>query len=126
MSFKNIVVLENSYSLGVRSLDEQHKKLFILVNRFYKLKKTQNIKEEMREILYGFREYILVHFKEEEEYMQLINYPQLQEHKKLHNEISDSIIQEAVDKLNHRPRKCLKFRTPYEVLYKTVRVALRS
>ena len=42
------------------------------------------------------------------------------------HKISDSIIQEAVDKLNHRPRKCLKFRTPYEVFYKTTCVALRS
>jgi IS30 family transposase len=42
------------------------------------------------------------------------------------HEISDTVIQEAVDKLNHRPRKCLNFRTPYEVLFKTKTVALRT
>lgn len=40
--------------------------------------------------------------------------------------IDDSLIQEAVDKLNHRPRKCLKYRTPYEVFFKTKTVALRT
>ena len=29
-------------------------------------------------------------------------------------------IQEAVDKLNRRPRKCLGYRTPYEVFYDVV------
>ena len=40
--------------------------------------------------------------------------------------ISDTVIQEVVDKLNNRPRKCLNFRTPYEVLFKTKTVALRT
>ena len=40
------------------------------------------------------------------------------------HEISDNLIEQAVEKLNHRPRKCLNFRTPYEVLFKTKSVAL--
>ena len=32
----------------------------------------------------------------------------------------------AVKKLNHRPRKCLKYQTPHEVFYKTVRGALAA
>ena len=34
--------------------------------------------------------------------------------------VSEEEIQEAVDKLNHRPRKCLGYRTPYEVHYGVV------
>lgn len=41
------------------------------------------------------------------------------------HEISDARIQEVVEKLNHRPRKCLNFRTPYEVFFKTKTVALQ-
>ncbi len=40
------------------------------------------------------------------------------------HEISDSVIEQVVEKLNHQPRKCLNFRTPYEVLFKTKTVAL--
>ena len=42
------------------------------------------------------------------------------------HEISDNLIQQVVETLNHRPRKCLNFRTPYEVLFKTKCVALRT
>ena len=42
------------------------------------------------------------------------------------HEISDKVIKQAVEKLNHRPRKSLNFRTPYEVLFKTKTVALRT
>ena len=42
------------------------------------------------------------------------------------HKISDKVIQQAVEKLNHQPRKCLNFRTPYEVLFKTKTVALRT
>jgi len=40
------------------------------------------------------------------------------------HQIGDDTIRQAVEKLNHRPRKCLNFRTPYEVLFKTKTVAL--
>ena len=42
------------------------------------------------------------------------------------HEISDRVIEQAVEKLNNRPKKCLNFRTPYEVLFKTKTVALRT
>lgn len=40
------------------------------------------------------------------------------------HEISDKIVEEVVAKINNRPKKCLNFRTPYEVLFKTKSVAL--
>lgn len=42
------------------------------------------------------------------------------------HEISDTLLQEVVDKLNHRPRKCLNYRTAYEVFFKIKSVALGS
>lgn len=40
--------------------------------------------------------------------------------------ISDKLIRKVVDELNNRPRKCLNYRTPYEVLFKTKTVALAT
>lgn len=40
--------------------------------------------------------------------------------------IDDNVIANVVEKLNNRPRKCLNFRTPYEVLFKTKTVALAT
>ena len=42
------------------------------------------------------------------------------------HKIDDNLIQQVVNTLNHRPRKSLKYRTPYEVLFKTKSVALRT
>ena len=36
-------------------------------------------------------------------------------------EVLDDDVQDAVAKLNNRPRKCLGFRTPFEVFYKIYR-----
>jgi IS30 family transposase len=41
------------------------------------------------------------------------------------HQITHDRIQQVVEKLNHRPRKCLNYRTPYEVFFKTKTVALR-
>ena len=38
--------------------------------------------------------------------------------------ISDILVQEVVAKLNNRPRKCLNYRTPFEVFFNTKTVAL--
>jgi IS30 family transposase len=35
-------------------------------------------------------------------------------------------IQRIADKLNHRPRKCLGYRTPHEVFFNLTPVALRT
>jgi len=40
------------------------------------------------------------------------------------HQIDDTVIADVVEKLNNRPRKCLNFRTPYEVLFKAKTVAL--
>jgi transposase, IS30 family len=40
--------------------------------------------------------------------------------------LSDRQLQRIADKLNHRPRKCLGYRTPHEVLFNLTPVALRT
>ena len=84
---------EESYSIGIESIDTQHEKLFDLVNKLFDLEDNKNIKEEMRDILYAFRDYTIVHFKDEEEYMQSIGYPQYEEHRLMHEYIVDSLSQ---------------------------------
>ena len=84
---------EESYAVGIKEIDDQHKKLFDLVNKLYDLEDNENIKEDMREILYAFRDYTIVHFKDEEEYMKSIAYPALEEHRKIHEHIIDRLAQ---------------------------------
>lgn len=91
MSSNQKVHWDDRYKLGIEAIDTQHEKLFELVNRLFELEDSNSDKEELREILYKFSDYMKVHFHDEEEYMASIDFPSLEEHKKLHQEIIESI-----------------------------------
>jgi len=81
---------ENKYCLGIKKIDDQHKHLFELANQVFKLEED-NSKVEIRELLVEFSEYMKTHFKDEEEYMKSIDFPELQYHKKLHEDIVQTL-----------------------------------
>ena len=93
MSNHEKVHWENAYSVGIKPIDIQHKKLFDLVNKLYVLEESTTGKEEIREILYAFRDYTIVHFKDEEAYMLAIGYPEFKEHKEIHELIVERLSQ---------------------------------
>lgn len=77
----------DSYSVGNKKIDEQHKELFELAKKAYLMGTKHTSREEIRDILGSFFEYMKVHFRDEEKYMEYVNYPDLEEHKKLHKQI---------------------------------------
>ncbi len=84
------LIWDESYELGISKIDRQHKELFSLVNRLYAIN-DENFKEEMREILYKFRKYMIEHFDDEEEFMRGIGFPDLLNHMEHHKNIVNSI-----------------------------------
>jgi len=85
------ILWDNRYSLGINIVDTQHKQLFTLVGKLYALDNTKNTKEEFKIILNELSEYMKNHFKDEEEYMQFIKYPALEEHKQFHQDLIDKL-----------------------------------
>ena len=81
----------DEYRVGMDDIDEQHKKIFVAVNKLYDLEPYEETKENIRAILYEFSDYMSTHFKYEEEYMLSIKYPSLDIHKKLHENIINSV-----------------------------------
>ncbi|MCG8452298.1 MAG: bacteriohemerythrin [Spirochaetales bacterium] len=80
------MVWDNDYSVGVKEIDEQHKQLFKLIERFKTAISDENLDiwEEMRRILIFLVKYASYHFEAEEALMQRIHYPQLDAHKVMH------------------------------------------
>lgn len=86
-----------SYSVGVDIVDEQHLKLFDLINELYanllrdsqRQKSSNNEKTDktMLRIVDELVDYTAYHFIEEENMLESTGYPQLQEHKILHMEM---------------------------------------
>lgn len=66
------------YYTGVKSIDEQHAKLFEIANRAYDLLTNQfktDKYDDIAAVLHELRDYTQYHFEHEEEYMKSINYP---------------------------------------------------
>ena len=84
------VAWNSKYVLGIETIDKQHKHLFELANRVFQLEDNDK-KEDIRELLLEFSNYMSTHFKDEEEYMDSIDFPELEYHKKLHQSIIDTL-----------------------------------
>ena len=74
-----------SYSVGVTSIDEQHQKLFDVVNRLQLSMKEGRAKETFSELLRAVAEYAIYHFLNEENYMRQLEYPGMDDHKAQHD-----------------------------------------
>ncbi|QOY55538.1 hemerythrin family protein [Candidatus Sulfurimonas marisnigri] len=81
----------NVYSVGIESIDTQHKKLFEIVNRLFAIENTSDKTEEIKKILYEFSDYMRTHFDDEEKYMLSIGYPDIKEHILLHQNLVESL-----------------------------------
>jgi len=91
------VAWDDSFSVGIEHIDNQHKELVKMVNDLYKACKMGALSEDivyLRTVSKAL-EYARVHFADEEKYMGIVSYPELAEHKKQHEdfvvEIKNSI-----------------------------------
>jgi hemerythrin len=74
-----------SLSVGVASIDEQHKMLFEKTDRLFEAGKNNRAKEYIGELLDFLEAYTTKHFSDEENYMRSIQYPGYADQKKAHD-----------------------------------------
>ncbi|HWQ66299.1 MAG TPA: bacteriohemerythrin [Methanospirillum sp.] len=82
---------DDKYSVHVGKMDEQHKKLFDLINQLHEAMTSGKGNAVMAEILKGLKDYTTVHFTEEEKYLESFKYSGLLEQKKQHKMFIDKI-----------------------------------
>ncbi len=75
---------ENKYRVGISIIDEQHKKLFGIINKTIYAKEHSDDTEELKEVLEEMTNYALEHFGTEEAYMLEFNYPEYKHHNEEH------------------------------------------
>lgn len=80
-----------SLSVGVDQIDEQHKELFKRVDQLFEAGKNQKAKEYIGELLDFLDDYTKKHFQEEEQYMQRIQYPEYNIQKRMHTEFIEKL-----------------------------------
>jgi hemerythrin-like metal-binding protein len=85
----------DKYSVNISLIDEQHKKLFELINKaniVNIVEELNNNTKDVLEILDEMTEYALMHFKTEERYMKEFNFPEYQAHRNEHIDFTNNTI----------------------------------
>ena len=78
------IVWKDEYSVGIKSLDDDHKRLIFLLNQFKTAYDYDTSAEFERQALEQLVEYTRFHFTREEEMMQQAGYEDYENHRKQH------------------------------------------
>jgi hemerythrin len=96
---KEHITWSDSYSVGIKLLDDQHKGLFEIVNDLFD-HSTGNEAEErayFKEIIHQAVQYIKEHFATEEKIIASAKFPGYSEQKKAHDEFTKMVIKSVKD-----------------------------
>lgn len=78
-------------SVGVRELDDEHKKLISLLNQLYTGMKNKEVNGVLKPILDDLVKYTVSHFAHEERFFKQYNYPKAIEHIKEHENFKKEV-----------------------------------
>ena len=93
------VVWSDSYSMGIKIIDDQHKGLLDFVNDLFSHVSGNEYEEHayFKKVIQGAVQYVKTHFATEEKYMIATKFPGYAAHKKVHDEFVLTVIQTAKD-----------------------------
>ena len=94
----NFVDWDDTLSVGIEEIDEQHKVLVDLVNKMHEAIHQRHGSDVVIGILSDLAEYTRIHFAVEESLMRILNYPDYDNHKQVHEELLHTVadLQEKV------------------------------
>ena len=82
----------DKYSVNILLIDEQHKKLFEIINKAIIANKHSKVTKDILGILDEMTEYALEHFETEEHYMKEFKFPEYQTHRNEHIDFTSNSI----------------------------------
>jgi hemerythrin len=87
----------NTYSVNISIIDEQHKRLISLLNELFEAMQAGKGKELLGKTLDGLVDYTRMHFGTEEKLMVEYDYPEQWRHKKEHNDLTRQVVELQID-----------------------------
>lgn len=86
-------VWRDEFNIGITVIDKEHQRLFMIINRLLILRteEKKNRKACLEGIKY-FKEHAMKHFDDEEKYMELIDYEDLETHRRLHRGFRENLL----------------------------------
>ena len=81
------------YSIGVDSIDQEHKRLFRIINKLFDFKEEEKDNQwTCQEGIKYFKGHAVKHFADEEAYMASIGYEGLEQHRRIHQDFRKNIL----------------------------------
>lgn len=102
---------KEEYSIGVETIDQQHRQLFKIGNKIYDLLENYMLDDKydkIASIILQLKEYTIYHFKCEEEYMLEIKYPRYFSQKVEHDDFIDKIESIELDKMDENQNQFIR------------------
>lgn len=82
---------DEKYSVGVEEIDNQHKRMFEVINELLDAIDSNSTEEHLGHIIESLVQYKIFHFETEEKYFKEFNYDGEEEHKMRHREFNDKL-----------------------------------
>jgi len=92
---KEIVSWGPKYATGIIVIDKQHKELVDLTNKLYHacLNRSEDVETAFKSAMHSLVEYVCFHFRDEQELLRQIKFPNYVEHKKEHEDLIKEILE---------------------------------
>lgn len=102
--------MKEKYKTGIVFIDEEHKKLFEIAERAYQLLKNPyevDKYDNIVAVIEELRAYTVYHFKDEEKYMESINYKRLFTQKIDHANFIEKLYEVNLSKVDENPDEAI-------------------
>jgi hemerythrin len=86
-----IISWNESYSVKVFELDQQHKKWLSIINDLHDAMLEGKGRDQLANTFRALEDYTRIHFTAEENYLSNAHYPEFAAHKKLHESFNDKL-----------------------------------
>ncbi|MEW6500643.1 MAG: bacteriohemerythrin [Thermodesulfobacteriota bacterium] len=83
---------KNEYSVNIKEIDDQHKKLVEMINELHDAMVAKKAKEVLGSVLGKLVNYAATHFANEEKLMQANGYPEFAAHKEKHEKMTAKVL----------------------------------
>lgn len=93
IDLSGVIEWSDQFSVNVQRFDEQHKKWIGFINKLYKAMKEGKGAETLSSLMHDMTEYTKIHLKDEEKILKESGYPAFDEHKKIHDEFTNWILE---------------------------------
>lgn len=103
MEDKFMYEFKPEFLTGIEAIDNEHKRLFEIAEELYQLKNDEFIPDKydnIRQILSDLKDYTMIHFDHEEEYMKSIGYKRMFTQLSQHNALREIINSWNLDEID--------------------------